>query len=112
MLRQQRPPSRARHRYHPGAAHSPVLPRSSSMHLAHRPATLVFVAAVAMTACRSAEHAATPPATPFDWTLGCWSGFRRGAASGRETRMTMRVAPILGGVGQLRELHQVDVLDI
>ena len=41
----------------------------------------------------------------YDWTLGEWHGFRRSAARGMEEPMTMRVTPILAGVGQLREME-------
>ncbi len=41
----------------------------------------------------------------FDWTLGDWHGVRRSADDGREEPLTMRVTPVLGGVGQLRELE-------
>jgi hypothetical protein len=37
--------------------------------------------------------------------LGTWRGVRRDAADGSEGAMTMRVAPILGGAGQTREME-------
>jgi len=42
---------------------------------------------------------------PLDWTLGRWIGERIDPADGSEAPMTMRVEPILGGVGQLRRLE-------
>ena len=52
---------------------------------------------------------AEPPAADaeraFDWTVGEWTGERRSGADGSEAPMTMRVEPILGGAGQVRELE-------
>jgi hypothetical protein len=46
-----------------------------------------------------------PPERAFDWTVGEWTGVRRDGADGSEAPMTMRVAPILGGAGLIRELE-------
>ncbi len=47
------------------------------------------------------------PGTPFDWTLGEWTGLRRDGADGSEEPMTMRVEPILEGTGQILHMEIV-----
>ena len=51
------------------------------------------------------EATATAAEHAFDWTVGTWHGVRRDGADGSEASMTMRVEPILGGAGQLRQLE-------
>ena len=41
----------------------------------------------------------------FDWTLGTWEGVRRDVADGTESDMIMRVEPLAGGGGQIRNLE-------
>ena len=43
----------------------------------------------------------------LEWQVGEWEGTRRGAASGSEDAMVMRVESILGGAGQTREMEIV-----
>jgi len=43
-------------------------------------------------------------ATPLDWTLGEWVGTRRDADDASVHPIRVRVTPILGGAGQLREM--------
>ena len=44
----------------------------------------------------------------MDWTLGTWQGVRRSGATGEAEPMVMRVAEILNGAGQTREMEIVD----
>ena len=50
----------------------------------------------------------TPPtlenASSLDWTLGEWTGTRRARADSRDHPLRVRVTPILGGAGNLREM--------
>jgi len=78
-----------------------------------RPAVVLVLASVALSPIATgsgeppaAETAREPaPERAFDWTVGTWEGVRRDGADGSEAPMTMRVAPILGGAGQIRELE-------
>lgn len=42
--------------------------------------------------------------TPLDWTVGEWVGTRRATDDGVADSLRVRVTPLLGGAGQLREL--------
>jgi len=67
---------------------------------------LTLAAVPSMGQAREASEPQPPPAeSSFDWTLGEWAGVRRDGADGSEAPMTMRVEPILGGIGQTRELE-------
>lgn len=72
-------------------------------------APLVLPLVLAASGCRApggtVESAApSSPERALDWTVGTWEGVRRDAG-GDEAPMRMRVAPILGGAGQTREME-------
>jgi len=48
---------------------------------------------------------APPGEGGLDWQVGAWVGTRRDAADGSTEPMTMTVASILGGAGQMREIE-------
>lgn len=59
-------------------------------------------------ACRApgaSPAEADEPARALDWTLGTWEGWRRDGEDGSRAPMTMRVASILDGAGQTRQLE-------
>ena len=75
------------------------------------PARSSLVGLALFVACQAAPpgpEAGTPgPERALDWTVGAWKGVRRDAADGHESPMVMRVAEILGGSGQTREMEIV-----
>ena len=53
------------------------------------------------------DEGAPNPERALDWTVGAWEGVRRDAADGDEAPMVMRVAEIMDGAGQTREMEIV-----
>ena len=70
---------------------------------------LILLALAAVPHLDAPEAAGVPdsPERALDWQTGTWTGVRRDAGDGSEARMVMRVASILGGAGQSREIEIV-----
>jgi len=83
---------------------------SRSPRAARRILLAIIPCAILSMACP--RPASSPESTPgagpehdLDWTIGAWAGIRRDGADGTEFPMTMTVAPILGGAGQIVTLE-------
>lgn len=76
---------------------------------------LASTAALALSGCQAPEHSGEPAESAAvvesdAWHLGTWSGTRTSAGDGDVAPLTVRISPILGGAGVLREL-EVDLGD-
>ncbi|MFT7677805.1 MAG: hypothetical protein ACI8QC_001791 [Planctomycetota bacterium] len=60
--------------------------------------------ATLMASCVATTTLPLAHSSPLDWTHGEWTGVRREKDSGETHPMRVRVTPILGGAGQLREM--------